>query len=33
MDEFIMFGDSITQYAWQKGGLGACLADRYQRKL
>lgn len=32
-DEFIMFGDSITQQAWQAGGTGSFLADRYQRKL
>ncbi|KAG0152191.1 hypothetical protein CROQUDRAFT_650270 [Cronartium quercuum f. sp. fusiforme G11] len=32
-DEFIMFGDSITQRAWQTGGTGTFLADLYQRKL
>ncbi|EGG09914.1 uncharacterized protein MELLADRAFT_71168 [Melampsora larici-populina 98AG31] len=33
MDELVMFGDSITQQAWQAGGTGSFLANQYQRKL
>ncbi|MBW0509826.1 hypothetical protein O181_049541 [Austropuccinia psidii MF-1] len=33
MDQFVMFGDSITQFAWGRGGLGSDLAHAYQRKL
>ncbi|KAI8445656.1 SGNH hydrolase-type esterase domain-containing protein [Phakopsora pachyrhizi] len=33
MDEFVMFGDSITQFAWQAGGTGSDLANFYQRRL
>ncbi|OAV89459.1 hypothetical protein PTTG_06190 [Puccinia triticina 1-1 BBBD Race 1] len=33
MDELVMFGDSITQFAWQAGGTGAELANYYQRRL
>ena len=32
-DEIVMFGDSITQQAWSKGGVGAALTNAYQRKL
>lgn len=32
-DELVMFGDSITQFAWQKGGIGSELANFYQRRL
>jgi len=33
MDQLVMFGDSITQFAWQPGGTGAELANYYQRRL
>lgn len=33
MDQLVMFGDSITQFAWQAGGTGSTLADYYQRRL
>lgn len=31
--EVVMFGDSITQQAWNVGGTGAALANAWQRKL
>lgn len=30
---WIMFGDSITQQAWQRGGLGQHLSEVYQRRM
>ncbi|KAH9453988.1 hypothetical protein MJO28_007001 [Puccinia striiformis f. sp. tritici] len=33
MDQLVMFGDSITQFAWQAGGMGSELANYYQRRL
>ncbi|KAM0755913.1 SGNH hydrolase [Meredithblackwellia eburnea MCA 4105] len=32
MDQIVCFGDSITQQSWGPGGMGAALADVYQRK-
>ncbi|KAK4690568.1 hypothetical protein P7C70_g9549, partial [Phenoliferia sp. Uapishka_3] len=31
-DTIALFGDSITQGAWQPNGLGAAMANVYQRK-
>ena len=31
--QFILFGDSITQWSFSVGGWGALLADRYQRRV
>lgn len=32
-DQVVLFGDSISQQAWTTDGLGAALANAYQRKL
>ncbi|PVF97799.1 SGNH hydrolase [Serendipita vermifera] len=33
VDNIVLFGDSLTQFAWQTGGLAQLLADSYSRKM